>query len=75
MTRTHRIAAIPGDGIGKEVLPEGLRVPLSLSALEGLSLQEIGEVMGLTAGAVKVRIHRGRKRLTELLGPDFGVNQ
>ncbi len=23
---THRIAAIPGDGIGKEVLPEGLRV-------------------------------------------------
>jgi tartrate dehydrogenase/decarboxylase/D-malate dehydrogenase len=26
MTRTHRIAAIPGDGIGKEVMPEGLRV-------------------------------------------------
>ncbi|NBT34221.1 MAG: tartrate dehydrogenase [Betaproteobacteria bacterium] len=24
--KTHRIAAIPGDGIGKEVLPEGLRV-------------------------------------------------
>jgi len=56
-------------------LPEGLRVPLSLSALEGLSLAEIGEVMGLTAGAVKVRIHRGRKRLMELLGPGFGVNQ
>ena len=26
MNRTHRIAAIPGDGIGKEVMPEGLRV-------------------------------------------------
>jgi tartrate dehydrogenase/decarboxylase/D-malate dehydrogenase len=26
MSRTHRIAAIPGDGIGKEVMPEGLRV-------------------------------------------------
>jgi len=25
MTRTHRIAAIPGDGIGKEVMPEALR--------------------------------------------------
>ncbi|EHR69633.1 tartrate dehydrogenase [Burkholderiales bacterium JOSHI_001] len=25
-TRTYRIAAIPGDGIGKEVMPEGLRV-------------------------------------------------
>lgn len=24
--RTMRIAAIPGDGIGKEVLPEGIRV-------------------------------------------------
>src|SRR4026208_431709 len=23
---THRIAVIPGDGIGKEVLPEGMRV-------------------------------------------------
>ena len=24
--RTHRIAVIPGDGIGKEVVPEGVRV-------------------------------------------------
>ena len=23
---THRIAVIPGDGIGKEVMPEGIRV-------------------------------------------------
>ena len=26
MSRTHRIAVIPGDGIGTEVVPEGLRV-------------------------------------------------
>jgi len=26
MTRTYKIAVIPGDGIGKEVIPEGLRV-------------------------------------------------
>ena len=26
MSKTHRIAVIPGDGIGKEVVPEGLRV-------------------------------------------------
>ncbi|MFN4309632.1 MAG: tartrate dehydrogenase [Ferrovibrio sp.] len=26
MSRKHRIATIPGDGIGKEVVPEGLRV-------------------------------------------------
>ena len=24
--RVHRIAVIPGDGIGKEVMPEGVRV-------------------------------------------------
>jgi tartrate dehydrogenase/decarboxylase/D-malate dehydrogenase len=26
MSRAYKIAAIPGDGIGKEVMPEGLRV-------------------------------------------------
>lgn len=26
MTTTHRLAVIPGDGIGKEVVPEGLKV-------------------------------------------------
>ncbi len=26
MAKTHRIAVIPGDGIGKEVMPEGVRV-------------------------------------------------
>ena len=26
MTKLYRIAAIPGDGIGKEVMPEGVRV-------------------------------------------------
>ena len=26
MTKTYRIAVIPGDGIGKETLPESLRV-------------------------------------------------
>lgn len=35
MMKTMRIAALPGDGIGKEVLPEGIRVyrlPLSAGA-------------------------------------------
>lgn len=35
MMKTMRIAAIPGDGIGKEVLPEGFacyRLPLSAGA-------------------------------------------
>ena len=37
--RVHRIAVIPGDGIGKEVVPEGLRVLEAASRRYGFSLQ------------------------------------
>jgi hypothetical protein len=39
MKRTHRIAAIPGDGIGKEVMPEALRVLEAAAPRFGLDLQ------------------------------------
>ncbi len=39
MSKTHRIAAIPGDGIGKEVMPEGLRVLDVAARRFGISLQ------------------------------------
>ncbi len=35
----HRIAVIPGDGIGKEVMPEGLRVLEAASARFGIALE------------------------------------
>ena len=35
MSRTYRIAVIPGDGIGKEVVPEGLRMLEAVSARYG----------------------------------------
>ena len=54
-------------------LPEGLRTPLVLTAIEDLSLIEVGEVMGIKPGAVKVRIHRARKKLAEFLGDNFEV--
>jgi tartrate dehydrogenase/decarboxylase/D-malate dehydrogenase len=37
-TRTHRIAVIPGDGIGREVVPEGLRVLEAAGRRFGFSL-------------------------------------
>jgi tartrate dehydrogenase/decarboxylase/D-malate dehydrogenase len=43
MTPTFRIAAIPGDGIGKEVLPEGLRVLNAAAERFGFAL-EIREI-------------------------------
>jgi len=39
MTQPHRIAAIPGDGIGKEVMPEGLRVLQAAATRFKLPLQ------------------------------------
>ena len=41
MAKTHRIAAIPGDGIGKEVMPEGLRVLHAAARRFGFELQAI----------------------------------
>ena len=39
MTQVFKIAAIPGDGIGKEVLPEGLKVLAAASERFGLELE------------------------------------
>ncbi len=39
MTTTHRIAAIAGDGIGTEVVPEGLRVLDAAARRFGISLE------------------------------------
>lgn len=37
--KTYRIAVIPGDGIGKEVVPEGMRVLESLAGPYGFDIQ------------------------------------
>ena len=38
MAQTHHIAVIPGDGIGKEVMPEGLRVLQTAARRFGIAL-------------------------------------
>lgn len=43
-----------------------------LSESEGYSAAEIGEHVGISAGAVRVRLHRARKRLQERLEPLAG---
>jgi RNA polymerase sigma-70 factor (ECF subfamily) len=44
-------------------LPRGLKEPLLLTALEGLTHREAGEVLGLNAKAVEMRVYRARERL------------
>ena len=53
---------------GLAALPEGQRVPLLLKDVYGFSVREIAEELDVEEGAVKVRLHRARRRLAELLG-------
>ncbi len=50
-------------------LPDGQRAPLLLAVLEGRSHAEIGEILGLSAKAVELRISRARKALLDRMGP------
>jgi RNA polymerase sigma-70 factor (ECF subfamily) len=48
-------------------LPETLRLPLILHQFQHLSYEEVAEVLEVSLGAVKVRIHRARLALIDQL--------
>jgi RNA polymerase sigma-70 factor (ECF subfamily) len=50
-------------------LPEKFRTALVLRDIQGLSYEEIGDVLGLAEGTVKSRINRARLRVKEILMP------
>lgn len=50
-------------------LPDASRTVFLLRESQGLSHDEIGEILGLAAGAVRVRLHRAKKELVRLLSP------
>jgi RNA polymerase sigma-70 factor (ECF subfamily) len=52
-----------------EGLPEGHRNVLLLRDIEELDTGEVAEMLGLTVGAVKTRLHRARAALREALDP------
>lgn len=51
-------------------LPEKLRSILILREYAELNYKEIGRVLGISEGNVKVRVFRARERLSKLLGED-----
>jgi RNA polymerase sigma-70 factor (ECF subfamily) len=52
-------------------LPRSMRAVFILRDIEGLSTDETAEALGLSPGAVKVRLHRGRLALRERLSGYF----
>jgi len=48
-------------------LPRQMRVPIELTKLEGMSVQEAAVRAGMSVSAIKVGVHRGLKRLASLV--------
>lgn len=55
-----------------ETLPEKYKSVVILRYLHDMSLQEIGDVLGMPVTTVKTRVHRGREFLRKKLEPEFG---
>ncbi|MDZ4805259.1 MAG: sigma-70 family RNA polymerase sigma factor [Candidatus Eisenbacteria bacterium] len=52
-------------------LPEGYRTVLLLRDIEGYDTEDAARALGISANAVKVRLHRARQGLRTLLDPSF----
>ena len=55
-----------------KTLPDAYREPLILRLVEGMTGPEIAARTGLTAGSVRVNLHRGMQQLRALLSPTPG---
>jgi RNA polymerase sigma-70 factor (ECF subfamily) len=65
-------AVLVREHLGK--LSEKYRTALTLRYLEGLSLEEVGEVLGCSEGTVSSRVRRGLEALRASLAPALGVS-
>ena len=52
-----------------EALPEDLRTAITLREMEGLSYEEIAEIMDCPVGTVRSRIFRAREAIDKKLQP------
>jgi RNA polymerase sigma-70 factor (ECF subfamily) len=51
-------------------LPDGFRSVFVLREVEGLSIEETAEALGIPPATVKTRLHRARAKLQEALAPE-----
>ncbi len=69
--------ALDGEAVAElkiklELLPEKFKTVLVLKEYGGLNYKEIGKVLGITEGNVKVRVFRAREALAALMREDSG---
>ncbi len=69
------IELLKGDSIKRvqealEKLPDNLRTVLHLKEYAELNYKEIGRMLGITEGNVKVRVFRAREQLSKLIGEE-----
>lgn len=60
VARHHRDAAVRA----VLALPFDQRAPLVLHALSGHTYAQVGDILGISEGAARVRVHRARRALT-----------
>jgi RNA polymerase sigma-70 factor (ECF subfamily) len=53
-------------------LPPGQRDVVTLRDIEGLSSDQVCQLLGITAGNQRVLLHRGRGRLRQMIETEFG---
>ncbi len=70
---SKQIAEIVNSTIDK--LPEELRTAITLREIEGLSYEEIAQIMDCPIGTVRSRIFRAREAVAEQLRPQLGTTK
>ena len=58
-----------------DMLPEELRVAITLREIEGLSYEEIAQMMNCPIGTVRSRMFRAREAIAERIRPMLGTNK
>jgi len=70
---SKQIAQTVNDAIA--ALPEELRTAITLRELDGLSYEEIAQIMNCPIGTVRSRIFRAREAVAEKLRPQLGTTK